>query len=109
MNNRYPSASTYRVQYNITDRDNQALDLTLASLKYALAENDGGPPVLFEKTENDAAVEIHPDNTTGRVEITVPATDVPEGVVSEELRITLDETLVVSQRYLTFTDVITTP
>lgn len=109
MSNEFPSDSTYRAPFDISDRNGEPLDVSNASVQFVLSERRGRGEIVFEATDDNREVDIHPEEITGRVEVTVPASDVPTGVVFEELRVTLDESLVVSQRSVSFTPTVTEP
>lgn len=106
----FPAASTYEAQFTINDNDGSPLELANAAITYVFTRRLGGDQVLLELTDGDDAVEVEPDGETGVVDVTVPAADVPEGTVFEELRVDLtDRSTVVSQRSVTFDPVTTEP
>jgi len=109
MTEKHPSKSTYRARFQISDRDGGAFDLTGAKLTYVLTQELGGDTILFEATETQGNTTIEPNGEKGVAVITVPAESVPVGVVFEELRVTKDESIVVSQRSLSFKRVSTEP
>jgi len=106
----FPTNSTYRAPFTVTDRDGNALDLSDSSIVYAIAEHRGGEP-LYRVTDADAALTVEPSGERGTIEVTVPADEIVwTGTVIEELRVTRGDTsLVVSQRPVTFIDVVTDP
>jgi len=109
MSKTFPTDSTYRAEFNITDPEGNALDLTGVSLSYALSENPDRGPVVFETSEGNDPVEVEPNGNIGLIEVTLTPDKVPEGNVFEELRVSLEESLVVSQRSVFFSGTITEP
>jgi len=109
MSNKFPSNSTYRAEFTIVDRDGDPLNLSSAELSYVLSENLGQGPTLFDATEQDTSVVVEPNSETGRVDVTLEPSQVPEGKYYEELRVSLDGSIVVSQRTVFFSETITEP
>jgi hypothetical protein len=104
-----PTTSTYEAPFRINDRNGEPLLLDSADIKFAISKWIDDDENLFEASESDAAVSVEPDDTTGKVVVTIPAQDVTwTGTVLEELRVSLSgESLVVSQRSVEFESVIT--
>jgi len=110
MTDSFPAFSTYTAPFTITDREGNPIDLSSAEVTFSMTRESTGDESLFTATESDSAVEIQPGGETGLVEVTVPASEVPEWTVFEELRVSLGGTsIVVSQRTVTFESVATEP
>lgn len=106
----FPTGSTYRAPFDVTDRNNDPLDLSTTEVRYAISEGRAGDE-LFRADETDTTVEVEPDGETGRIRVTIPASQLTwTGTVIEELRLTRSTTsLVVSQRPVTFVETLTDP
>ena len=105
----YPAQSTYRAVVDVVDKDGSPIDLSNATLSYVLSDDRSGSDIAYDVGETADAVAVQPNETTGRIVVTIPASDVPQGVFYEELRVTLDESLVVNQRPISFRAVATDP
>jgi hypothetical protein len=111
MSKSFPTASTYRAIFSITDDAGDPLPVgeeTESTFEYAISQTRGGE-AIYRADVSDITVE--PDGATGVVEVTVGADEIFwTGAVVEELRLTRAGTSVaVSQRRVAFTDATTDP
>lgn len=104
----YPTESTYRAPLTVNDNDGGKLDLTGATVKYAVTYRRGGEPI-YQKTDADDEMTIN-NATEGEVVVEIPPEDLDwTGTVWEEWRITFSDgsSNVVLQRSVDFFDVTT--
>jgi hypothetical protein len=107
----FPTASTYRAVFSLTDAEGDPLPVgadTESTFTYTIARTRGGEAIY---QADPADIVIQPDEQTGVVEVTIEADEIFwTGVVIEELRLTrAGSSIAVSQRPVAFTAATTDP